>query len=127
MVAAGVAVDPGRPPEFTHCDHQRFLKHAAAREIIDQGCERMVGRRDQVVLEPAENILVRVPVGSLSVILAIINGDESNAGLDQTPGQQNALPQLIPAIAVASFGSSKLRLNACRTAGECNRRNAFSV
>ena len=103
VVAPGVAVDLGRPPKFAHCDHQGFLEQTAAGEIIDQGREGLVGRRNQIVLEPAEDVLVRVPVGCLSVMLTVVNGDEPNAGLNQTPGQENALPQLGAAIAVAQL------------------------
>ena len=103
MVAAGVAVDLGRSAEFTHGDHQGFLEQATIAKIVDQGRERLVGRRNQIVLEPAEDVFVRVPVGRLAVMLAVVNRDEPNASLDQAPGQENALPELVPAVTVAEF------------------------
>ena len=63
VVAPGAGVDLGRPAELAHGDDQGFLEQPAAAQVVDQGRERPVGRRDQVVLEPAEDVCVRVPVG----------------------------------------------------------------
>ena len=90
-------------PKFTHGDHQGFLEQATIGKICDQSRERLVGRRSQIILEPAEHIFVRVPVGCLSVMLTVVNRDETNAGLDQTPGQEDTLPELIPAVTVSEL------------------------
>ena len=56
VVAPGVGVDLGRPAELAHGDDQRFLEKPASAQIVDQGCKCLVGRWDQVILEPAEDV-----------------------------------------------------------------------
>ena len=93
MVAPGACVDFRCPAELTHRNHQSFVEEPAAIEVVDQGRKRLVGRWNKVVLEPAEDVCVSVPVGDLPVVLAIVDRDETDAGFDQTASQENALAE----------------------------------
>ena len=43
------SVDPGRPAELAEHDHQRLVEQAAGFEVVEQGRDRPVERREQVV------------------------------------------------------------------------------
>ena len=101
VIAAGVTVNLGRSPKFTHGNHQGFIKQPAAREIIDQGGKRLIGGWNQIVLEPSEDVFVGIPVGCLAVILTVVDRHESDSSFYQATGKENALPQLVPTIAIA--------------------------
>ena len=106
-VAMGPVIAPDtrvyfrRPAKLTHCNHQGFLEESAAIEVGDQRRKRLVRRWNKVILEPAKDIFVSVPVGDLPVMLAIVHRDETDASLDQAASQKNALPKLTQAIAGA--------------------------
>ena len=103
VVAPGGGVDLGCPAELAHGDDQGFLEESATAQVVNQGRECLVGRWNQVVLEPAEHVLMGVPVGVLSVVLAVVNRDKPYAGFDQAASQENALPEFVTSIAVTQF------------------------
>ena len=55
-----------------------------------------------MVLQPVEAVLVRVPVLQVVDVRRVpVDGDQRHARLDQAPGQQAALAEVVPAVAVA--------------------------
>ena len=104
VIAAAGAIDPRAAAELAHGDDERRVEQAAIGQVVDQRRERQVGRREQVVLEPGEDVLMGVPVGELAVVLAIVNGDKPDARLDQPAGQKYTLAVLGAAVAVAEPG-----------------------
>ena len=104
MVAPGDVVDlgvrPNSPMAMTRVSSSR---PRPLRSSIS-GRERLVGRWDQVVLEPAEERFRARPSWSVArIVLAVVNRDEPDAGLDQAAGQEHALPELGAAVAVAQL------------------------
>ena len=89
VVAAGVAVDPGRPAELAERDDQGRVEQAAGVEVLDQGRQAPVGDRQQVVAVLVEDLEVGVPV--LPLLAEVVDVDERDAGLDQPAGQQQVL------------------------------------
>ena len=67
-----------------------------------------------------------VPVGELAVVLAVVDGDEPDARLDQPAGQQHALAHAwCGRSGRGASGPPRSRSNARRTAAERSRRKAF--
>ena len=93
VVAAGALVDAGRPAEVGQQRHQRRLQQAALVQVVQQGGQAAVQRR-QPLLQAGEDLGVVVPA-------VVVHGDEGHARLDQPPGQQAALAQARPAVGVA--------------------------
>ena len=102
MVAAAVAVEPWRPPELAHPQHQRVVKQAALLEVFQKGRHRPVEGGQEVVAHPLPGALVRVPafVGRQRRRIPV-HGDQRHVRLDQPPGQQAALAEVVPAVGVA--------------------------
>ena len=99
VVAAGRRVDPRRPAELAHTP-------SPARPVASRG---RTGRStsaasawsyfgSRLFFELLEVVAVRVPAA------ACLNGHVGDARLDQPPGQQAALAQVVAAIAVAQPG-----------------------
>ena len=63
-------------------------------EVGQQGRQSLIDGGHQVVLERIEIVLMRVPA-------AVGHRHEANARLDQTPGQQHALAEPVPAVRFA--------------------------
>ena len=72
-------------------------------EVFDQRRERGVGRRQQVGPGPFQVIAVAVvALAPLAVVVADpVDVDQPDARLDHPPGQQDRLPEDVPAVAVA--------------------------
>ena len=98
MVAAGFLVDRGRAAEFAPGDHQRRVQQAALFQVLDQGGVGTVPARQEAAPLGIESQHVGVPP-------AQVDRDQPHAGLDQPPGQQNALAPGRRAAALGVRGS----------------------
>ena len=94
MIAPAAFIDDGRPPKFSQGDHERVLQQAAVIQIADQGRQSLIELRHVGVLHRFENVHMVIPA-------AVVTGYERDADLDQSPAQQQALAQGVPAIQVA--------------------------
>ena len=101
-----VGVQLRRSAELAHHDHERLVEQPALVQVVQEGGEAAVEGRDQAdallradvaVVEPGDEILMRVPA-------AVGDGDERDAPLDQPAGQQEALAEGPAAVAVAEVG-----------------------
>ena len=117
-VGAALRAHLRRAAELAHRDHQHVVEQPALVEVADQ-------RRDQVVEERQQRpqaladaavgrdvVAVRVP-GARGGVVAQVERDERDPGLDQPPGQQRLLAPEVLAVAVAR-----------RLAAPCDRSNA---
>jgi hypothetical protein len=59
---AGALPETRRAPELAHRQHQRALQEATGVQVIEEGREALVERRQQLLLQPAVVVEVRVPV-----------------------------------------------------------------
>ena len=87
-----VGVRPNSPNIITSVSSQ----HAALGQVVEQGADGLIDDR-QVLAQPLEVVGVRVPADRL------VDGDEAHARLDQPPGQQQPLAELVAAVAVAQL------------------------
>ena len=90
----------GRPAELAEHDHQRLVEQAAHLEVVEQGRDRLVQRRQQAVAEPGEVGDVGVP-GLDDPHRRLHDRD---ARLDQPPGDQERAAEQVPAVAVDQAG-----------------------
>ena len=112
VVAAGVAVDLGRPAELAHHHDQRVVEQAPLAEVFDQRGDPLVERRGQGVLDRREVLRVRVPAELAHA--AVVDRDERDARLDQPAGQQARLADAVrPYFSRTASGSSSIRNAAC--------------
>src|SRR5450755_487882 len=99
MIAASTAIDPRRAAELAGPGDQRLVEHAALRQILQQGREGAIHRRQEAVLHLGE-----VPTVRVEVLLRLFenpwNRDQPDAGLDQPTRDQAASAKAIVAIAV---------------------------
>ena len=84
---------------------------ARSMQVVEQGGDGPVGRREQLVLQPGEDVAVRVP----RLVVAEVDLDQVDPGLDQPEGHQQR-----PAEAVAPVALLGLR----RRPGSRRRRGA---
>ena len=84
VIAAGLVIDLGSPPEFSGGDHQGVIKEASLGEVLDQDAKGPVMPR-QLAVEGSLDISMVVPIAG-------IQGNEANSGLDQPAGRQRLLP-----------------------------------
>ena len=66
-------------------------------EVVEEAAQAAVERRQQLALQIAEGVLVRVPAAQVDL-------HHPHAGLDQPPGDQEALAPLLAAVEVADRG-----------------------
>ena len=78
VIAPGLVVDLGSPPEFSSRYHQGVVKKTALREILDQDPQRPVMLR-QLAVKRSLDVSMVIPVAG-------IQGDETNPCLNQAPG-----------------------------------------
>ena len=96
MVATARAVEPRRPAELAPDDHQHAVGQPPVVEVFDQRRHGGVERRDLLAAALGDRgVVVPVPLG---------DRDERHARLDQPAGQQAALADPGPAVAVAEPG-----------------------
>ena len=91
-------VDPGRPAELAHDDHDRRVEQPAARRGRRPGVPTAASRTGRTRLHPLFEAGMEVPA-------AEGQGDEPDARLDQPAGHQGALAPLVAAVAVAEPGA----------------------
>ena len=89
--------DPRRPAELARDDDEGFFQQAAGGEVVEQGGDASVGRREEGILERLEIALVRVP----ALDVPHVDLDDRHAGLHQPLGQQERLAEHVAAVAVA--------------------------
>ncbi len=109
MVAAGLRIDSRRAAEFAKAHHQHPVGQSAVVDILGQRRHGAIEFGQQFVFELGEVVAVRVPAA------AGLNLHERDAGLDEPPGQQAALAQVVAAVVVAQpsiFGSDVKGLRA---------------
>ena len=91
MVTAAAAFEGGLAAELGRDHDERGFKEALGLEILDEGCEHAV--------EIAADILHAIIQGGVHVPATMGDFDEAHAVLDETSGEQAALPELALAIA----------------------------
>ena len=83
-------------------------------QVVEEAAQAVVERRQQLPLQVAEGVLVRVPAAQVDL-------HHAHARLDQPPGDEEALPPLLAAVEVADavglLGQVE-RVLAARTAGQ---------
>src|SRR4051812_15082301 len=94
MIAAQVAIDPRRTPEFGHHDYERRIEHAALVQIVDQD--------GKGTIEFAELLDMEVEVFVMRVVIGMGDFDERDALLEQAPSQQAMAAELVIAVAEAN-------------------------
>src|SRR5262249_34983932 len=96
VIAASGAIDLRRAAKLTHPEDQPAFEQPAPRQVFQQGGPAPVKPRQQldVLPEAAEVVLVRVPGAG-------VQGDEADACLDESPGEQAGLAVGVAAVAVA--------------------------
>ena len=98
VVAAADAVDLGRAAELADRHDQRLVQQPALVEVVDQRGEGDVELRAEDVLQPVGVLGVRVPHRVIDRVVARlarpVDVDEPHPGLDQPPGEQDALAPL---------------------------------
>ena len=95
MIAAVGGIDLRRAAEFAADEHERGGEHAALVEIADEAGEGLV-KRHGLALKAAFDVRVVIPA-------AVGDADHAHAGLDETAGEQEALPGGVAAVFVAQF------------------------
>ena len=90
-------VRPNSPIAMTSVESS---KPRSARSLIS-AAYALIGRRQQVVLEPREHVLVGVPVRQLAVDLVVVHRDEAHPRLPPSRRKEHALPVLGAAVTVA--------------------------
>src|SRR5262249_1395293 len=104
IMVPAVATDLRRPAELRQPDHQRLLKQAALRQVVEQGVAGLLQRRQGGLLPPVEVVAMRVPVvagAAVEVARGADDRDERHPGLDQPPSEQHARAADVIAVAVA--------------------------
>ncbi len=123
MVAAAGRVDLGRPPELAEGQDHRAAEQPPPLQVLEQGRVGVVEVGPDLVLVALDRAerrrAVDVPGDLVEDGLEHVDGDEPHAPLDQAAGQQAALPEAGPAVAVADRGG--LRLQVERLAGRLAR------
>src|SRR5262245_8145770 len=99
VVATAVLVDLWCAAELRLRHHKGRVQQAADFEVFEQCGKGPVARRYQLAVA-GEEVFVAVPVGFLSVGLAVENCDEIHSALDQPASEQQALPQTMAAVAL---------------------------
>src|SRR5207247_10688717 len=97
---------PRRAPELARPDDQPLIQQAALPEVFQQGRERLVRGRAETLTQVDEVAVVRVPVDA-DVGDAVVlpeDGDERDAGFDETAGLEGGLAVNVPAVALADAG-----------------------
>ena len=101
MFAAGVPLsDLWLPAEFAHPGDDRVVQQAALFEINEQRGERLIGRRNQVVLQTAKVVAVRVP--EVATIVMPVDGHDRYAVLHQPARQKYALTVQVPTVRISN-------------------------
>ena len=86
MIATGIGVDPGGPPELASHHHQGALQQSPLVQICEQRRHAAVEQWQQVVSQHLEVVVVGIPVG-------MVDRHAANASLDQASRHQAALTQ----------------------------------
>ena len=98
MVSAGVLVHPRRPAELAHRHHERRVEQATVDQILDQGRDRAVERRDQL---PGPLLGLELRGRAVVVPGNAVDRHERRARLHQAAGQQGTLAEGVAAVAVS--------------------------
>ena len=86
VLAAGVAGGDLRfAAKFADPADECVAEHLPLFEIAEQGGQRLIGRRDQVILQAVEVVTVGVPKGL--VIVVPVDADHRHAVFDETTGE----------------------------------------
>ena len=79
VIAASAVVDARRAAKLAHPDHQRIVQQTALVQIVQERRQRLVKRRQQVLLQVDECPLVRVP----RLLVAEVHLDHPHASFEQ--------------------------------------------
>src|SRR6266851_1114037 len=101
VIAAGVLVDLGCPPEVAGPVYERLGEQPSVVEVLEQGGNGLIGLGKATAFERGEVGLVRVPAADPR---REVDGHEAHAGFHQPSGQQGTLPIRCPPIAVSQLG-----------------------
>ena len=105
VIPAPRRVDLGRSTKLGDVANQGISEHASLEEIFDQGRVALVVHRGDDVLHPLDRrkglAAVDVPSDLVEDGQEGVDGDEPNAGLDESTRQQAALSEAVHAIAIA--------------------------
>src|SRR5258707_7841507 len=72
-------------------DHQHVVEQTALVEVGDQAVPTLVETGAELLPHPGVMVPVRVPGAACETILVPENGDDTAAGLDQSPGGKTSL------------------------------------
>lgn len=97
VISADCRIDLWCSPKVRHPNNKGRIEQSLLLEIDQQGWERLVDLRHTMLFESIEAVLMVVPAW-------ITDGHESDAGLDQAAGEQQALTERSASIIIAQFG-----------------------
>ena len=103
VVAPDPVVDLGRAPELAKQQHQRAVELAAVVKVVDQRRHAGVDPLDFFPERLLENVAVMIPA-------AVVNRDERHADPGQAASQQQALAEVVPAVAIANLSRFPLHI-----------------
>src|SRR5687768_1888519 len=95
MVAARGVIDFRGAAKFGGYHHEGAVQHAACVEVAYQSGEGLVEIR-HLTGDGVLDVVVVVPT-------AVSEGNETDPGLDETTGENHALPGGVPAVVIAQF------------------------
>ena len=120
VVAAGLPITFGVRPNSPSISTSVSSSRPVRLQVVEQRGDALVERRQQVVLEAAEVVAVRVPV----LHAAHVGLHDRHAGLDQPAGQQQRLTEGMPAVAVAHATRLAVQFESGATLPEVSTENA---
>ena len=88
--------DPRRAAELASHHDQRRVEQAALVQVVEQGRDGPVGRREQLVFQMREGVAVRVP----GLVVPEIHLNQIDPRLDQAAGHQERPAERVPAVAI---------------------------
>ena len=107
MVPAAGCVDLRRATEFGHDDYQRLVEHPALIEVLDQSAECLVETGNQgmsALVLGVPRMAVRVGREIHMIVPAgVVHRHERDATLDQSPGQEALLADVVRVLDVGAM------------------------